>query len=505
MPFESPAPLVSINPVSQTSITKGPADSTHGRAIPHELGLPKNLHLLGAGGAGVSGLARILAERGFTITGHDRADSEFTEQLRSLSIPIEFGESGSASLPQSAQAVIHSAAIDAADPQLTEASKRGIPSLRYGDALGRLTRAQRSVCVSGTHGKTTTSWMLFHALMGAMEAAGQEGVSFDRPGAIVGGVHPVLRASSAAPVDNGWLVVEACEYDRTFLRLSAGSAIVTNVEADHIDYYRDISAVRDAFARFVDSVSSAGIVVAGRDVSEAITSAASCPVLRLGVELKLDLVGEHLGRPHFKVRGPGWSTPVIELAVPGVFNAENAALAIGMAVGLAEREGIPSEAAAICAARGLSRFRGVSRRFESWGIRRGIEAIHDYAHHPTELRATLAAARRAYPGRPLHALFQPHQYSRTAHFFDEFVQALSGVDRLVLCDVYGARVQIDEHVADSAGLVEKLRERGVNATHIPDCVEAAIELARGVTAGAVVLVIGAGDVDQVRDELMDAL
>ena len=491
-----------VTPLTTTDV---PSEREPGTLPLHDLGLPRRLHLVGAGGAGLSGLARILADRGFEVSGHDRAASEFSAQLSALGIPFEQGPSEAACLPRAAGAVLHSAAVAEADPQLVEARRRGLPCLRYSEGLGRLTRAQRSVTVAGTHGKTTTSWMLFHGLLGATEAALEQGLCFDRPGALVGGLHPRLAASAEPPTGSGWLVVEACEYDRSFLRLESKAAIVTNVEADHIDYYRDLGAVREAFARFVDGVSSSGLVVLGREVPAAVLAAVSCPAWRLGVELKLDLMGEHLGRCHFKVRGPGWCTPRIELAVPGLFNAENAALAIGMAVGLAERAGVALEPAAAAVARSLSRFRGVSRRFESWGTRRGIEVIHDFAHHPTELRATLAAARRAYPGRPLHALFQPHQHSRTAHFFADFVAALGGVDRLVVCDVYGARAQIDEHAADSAALVAELRALGANALHIPAAGEAARELAGGVSAGAVLLVIGAGDIDQVRGELLAAL
>ena len=473
-------------------------------AIHYQLGLPRRLHLLGSGGAGLSGLGRILCQRGFLLSGHDRARTEFIEQLERQGVALELGPSSASCLPGDAQAVLHSAAIPESDPQLVEARRRGLPCLRYGEALGRLSRAQPSLGVAGTHGKTTTSWMLFHALMGCAEAAAELGRAFPRPGALIGGLHPMTRASAQLPAADGWLVTEACEYDRTFLRLELGAAILTNIEADHIDYYGSLGALHEAFARFVDGVSPSGFVVVGRDIPESVLGAVRSPLWRLGVELRLDLLGEHLGRYEIQVRGPGWSSAPFQLAVPGSFNAENAALAIGLAVGLAEREGVDAGRAARAAARGLSRFRGASRRFESWGIRNGIEVIHDYAHHPTELRATLRAARRAYPGQPLHALFQPHQYSRTAHFFDDFVEALSSVDRLLLCDVYGARAQIDECVADSAALVERLRARKVDALHIPDVRAAALELAREVPAGGVVLVIGAGDIDQVRDGLLDA-
>lgn len=464
--------------------------------------LPGRVHLLGAGGAGVSGIGRILGGQGVEVTGHDRADSAMLRALQDAGVEVERGESTSACLPDDVDLVIRSAAVPADDPQVVEANLRGIPVLKYAEALGRLAPPSQTLAVAGTHGKTTTGWMLWHALEGVAEEL-RSPVS----GALIGGMCRRLGTNALAGAPGGWFCVEACEYDRTFLQLNPHGAIVTNVEEEHLDYYHDLATLRAAFARFACKVDENGLLVVGRDVPPEVELGSGARIWRLGREFEIDLVGEERGCFRFRVRLPGCATPKIKLGVPGHFNVENAACAIALAVGLgAGRTNLSVQRIAAAAARGIERFVGVDRRFEPWGDEGDVVVVHDYAHHPTEVRVTLEAARRAFADRPLHVLFQPHQHSRTSRFLFEFADALRSADRVVVSDVYGARVHIDgETFADAHDLVNTLRSLHVAAEDGGPLASSVERFVGELPARAVALVIGAGDVDQVRDDLLQRL
>jgi UDP-N-acetylmuramate--alanine ligase len=466
------------------------------------------VHLLGVGGAGVSGIGRILVARGLTVSGHDHAESQMLDALRGLELGFELCAPEEASLPPEVDLVIRSAAVPKDDPQVLAAEARGVPVLKYAEVLPRLAAPERLLAVAGTHGKTTVSWMLWHALEGISEATGGP-----LPGALIGGISRRLRTNALAGSPGGWFCAEACEYDRTFLNLRPRGAVVTNVEADHLDCYGSLDAIRRAFACFVEEVASDGLVVLGRDVpAEVELGGRGVTLWRLGDELEVDLVGEERGCFRFRLRGPGWATREIPLAVPGHFNVENAAAALALAIGLtAQLEG--SDPADLCegAATGLERFTGVHRRFEHWtdaeeAEELGVDVVHDYAHHPTEVRVTIEAALRAFPGRPVHVLFQPHQHSRTAHMLQEFAESLRAADRVVVADVYGARVHVDgENQAGAPELVEALCARDVLAAH-GGPLDASVErFLAGLPARAAALVLGAGDVELVRERLLDGL
>ena len=469
------------------------------RAAPDPLrnDLPRRLHLLGAGGAGLSGAARILLAQGHDLSGHDRAESPFVRSLREAGMAVAIGGSSSGCLAPDVEAVVRSAAIGKDDPQVVEAERRGLPIYKYSEVLPRLAPAAQTIAVAGTHGKTTTSWMLHYALSGAAT-----GEAF-YPGALVGGTDRNLGSNAVVPAAAGWFVVEACEYDRSFLQLAPAGAVITNIEPDHLDYYGSALAVEEAFARFAARVHPDGRLVLGADVPGSVEAAARCPVQRLGRELKTDLLGERDGAFRFRLRGAGWATPEIQLAVPGEFNVENAALALALAVEI-QASSEPRDIAR-AAAHGLDEFVGVERRFEPWGDVGGVRIVHDYAHHPTEVRATLEAARRALSGRPLHVLFQPHQASRTARFLEDFVEALRGVDGVVIADVYGARAHIDDQGAGAEELVRRLRRAGVDATLGGSPQESTDRFVTTLPTRAAALVLGAGDIDGIQDELLSKL
>jgi UDP-N-acetylmuramate--alanine ligase len=374
---------------------------------------------------------------------------------------------------------------------------------KYAEVLGHIGPARRTLAVAGTHGKTTTSWMTYHALKGVAEAAGGQNGA---PGALIGGTCRVAGANAVAPEPEGWFACEACEYDRSFLQIAPEGAIVTNIEPDHLDYYGTLQAIEEAFARFVDRVHPDGLLVVGRDVPERVITSAPCSVWRLGRELHVDLLGESHGFFRFRLRGPGFATPPVSLSVPGSFNVENAALALALVVGLAARSsGVDPDLAAAAAARTLHRYKGALRRFEPWGTVGGVELIHDYAHHPTEVRVTLEAARRTLPGKPVHVLFQPHQHSRTARFLGDFVEALRGADRVVVAEVYGARAHIDSKAAGASELVGLLNRVGVEAAAGGPPKDAIVKLCERLPAGGAALILGAGDIDMYKNDLLEEL
>lgn len=480
--------------------------------------LPQRVHLLGAGGAGVSGAALLLKAAGYQVSASDRAASEHTRMLAAAGIDVRVGDEDM-HLPEGAGLLVRSAAVPESDARVREAIERGVPVLKYSELLGRITPAGRTLAVAGTHGKTTTSWMLHHALRGLCETLRvDEGARARRPGApapgalpvpgaLVGGVCRELGVNAVTQAPDGWFAVEACEYDRSFLQLAPAGALITNVEADHLDYFGDLDTIKGAFARFADRVHPDGLLAVGGELPRRVEEGARCPVWRLGRDLKVQLLSERAGCFSFRLHGPEFTVEELRLSVPGRFNVDNAALAIALCVGLAGREWcLDPNAAAQAAARGLERFRGTQRRFEPWGEVGGVSIVHDYAHHPTEVRVTLEAARRALPGRPLHVLFQPHQYSRTARFLREFAESLTFADHVVVAEVYGARAHIDGEVSAGAEeLVDQARALGVDAHTGGPLRTAVTRFVEALPSPAAALVLGAGDIGGIRDELLGEL
>lgn len=465
--------------------------------------VPRRVHLLGAGGAGVSGAARLLVEHGHAVSGHDRAHSDHVELLRTLGVDVEVDPSNARVVPLDAELVVRSAAIPVDDPRLVAVAARGVQVLKYAELLGRIAPEKRTLAVAGTHGKTTTTWFLFHALAALTRAE----PTLARPGALVGGICRRLNQNATSAGADGWFAVEACEYDRSFHQLSPFGAAITNVEADHLDYYGSLEAIQAAFAQFADKLLPQGLLVLGKDVPRSVETAARCRVWRFGRDVHATWRAERQGRFTFDVVGPGFAVEGVELSIPGAFNVENASLALALAVGTAaSTAGLELSRAARAVADGIAGYAGAKRRFETWFTLGGTTVVHDYAHHPTEVRVTLEAARRALPGRPLHVLFQPHQHSRTARFFDDFVEALRFADRVVIADVYGARHHIDgEHTAGSNELAHALVAAKVNAVWGGALSGSVKRFVEALPDDCAALVMGAGDVEECKDELQSQL
>jgi UDP-N-acetylmuramate--alanine ligase len=452
-------------------------------------GDPRPIHLMGIAGAGMSALAMLARHRGVAITGCD-SDTSGTgaDDLIALGVPVWRGHDPHH--VEGARAIVVTAAVPRDHPELEKARALGLPVVRRADALGDLVAGGREgvVAVAGTHGKTTTTVMVTEALT----AAGRN------PTGLAGGRVAAWGGNARIGGDD-LFVVEADEYDKAFLSLRPTVAVVNNVEADHLECYGSMEALEDAFAEFANR---AGRVIVGADDDGAdrVALRVSAPVWRVGhgatADVRIRAVRLEPGGSRATISLPSGDTVELALVVPGLHNVRNAAAALAVVHAL----GADVQAGA----RALSEFRGVGRRFERLGEARGVTVVDDYAHHPTEVAATLAAARQAFPGRRLIAVFQPHLFSRTALHGEALGKALAAADVVVVAPIYAAREQpqagVTHHLvvrgATRAGAATvAVRERAGLTSHV----------VRAVRGGDVVFTIGAGDITRVGPELLDIL
>jgi UDP-N-acetylmuramate--alanine ligase len=443
----------------------------------------KNIHFVGIGGIGMSGIAEILHGRGIAVSGCDLKRSSSTALLASRGVDIHIGHDP-AHLA-GVDAVVVTAAVRGANVEVDAAREDGVEVIRRKDLLAAIVNEKRAVGVSGTHGKTTTSAMIATVL----EDAGLD------PTIIIGGM---LRnfASNAKSGKGDVIVVEADEYDRTFHELRPEIAVITNIEADHLEYYGSFENIVEAFRIFTENVRPGGAIISCVDdpavaaLLDRRGQSKDTKVIRYGLGSGADLTTRNLTFDErgssFEVDGVGF----FKLFVPGEHNVRNALAAIAVAREL----GVGHDAIAA----GLAKFLGVDRRFQILGDYNGAIVVDDYAHHPTEIRATLSAARSGYPRRRVVALFQPHLYSRTRDFAREFGSALTGADIALVAPIYAAREQpIDgvssRMIAESAEGIEFI-DRG----HV----EIINELRRRLQPNDVFIAMGAGDVHEIAEALV---
>jgi UDP-N-acetylmuramate--alanine ligase len=452
----------------------------------------KRVHFVGIGGAGMSGIAEVLATQGYRVSGSDLHEGAATRRLRSLGVAIAIGHD--AANVAGADAVVVSTAIAADNPEVAVARERGIPIVPRALMLAELMRLKQGIAVAGTHGKTTTT-----SLIASVLAEGGLDPTF-----VIGG--RLLAADAHARLGHGeFLVAEADESDASFLYLTPVLAVVTNIDADHMETYaQDFARLSRAFVDFVQRLPFYGVAVLCIDDPHvrAIVPEIAKPIVTYGLsddaQLRaVDLVNRE-GRMHFVAQAKGARPLPIELALAGVHNVRNAlaAIAVGREVGVDD--------AAI--ARALAEFRGVDRRFQRYGqveIPAGgaFTLIDDYGHHPVEMAATLAAARDSYPGRRVVLAFQPHRYTRTRDLFEDFVRVLSTVDALVLTDVYPAG-EAPIVAADGRALARAVRVAGRVEPVFVESIADVPEAIRGVARdGDVVLTMGAGSIGTVPAQL----
>ena len=444
------------------------------------------VHFVGIAGAGMSGLAELFVRRGVTVSGCD-ATGDPTGDLGRLGIAVGTGHDP-AHL-EGVRAVVVTSALPKTHPELERARELGIPVTRRAEALGEAVSGGELVAIAGTHGKTTTTVMTTEAL----HAAGRQ------PTGVVGGRVGSWGGNLRFGSDT-LFVVEADEYDRSFLALTPTVAVVTNVEADHLDIYADLADIHRTFEQFASPART--VVLCADDAgANKLKTPSTAEVIRYGIHspdarlLAVDIRTEG-GGSLFDVEYDDEILGEVELSVPGLHNVLNAlaAIASGLALGVTVEAMRP----------GLASFRGVERRFQRLGLAKGVDVVDDYAHHPTEIRATLAAARTAFPGRRIVAAFQPHLYSRTSDFAREFGEALAAADAVFVADIYPAREQPIAGVT-AALIVDSTRGAGGDVTWQGTRSSLAAELARTVRAGDVVLTIGAGDITKTGPELLAAL
>jgi UDP-N-acetylmuramate--alanine ligase len=454
------------------------------------LGRAGTVHFVGIAGAGMSALAEWLLRAGGRVSGCDVAPGESVDSLRALGADVQRGHDPAH--VEHVTAVIHTAAVAHDHPEIAAARARGIPVLKRAEALGALVQRAPVLAVAGTHGKTTTSAM-------ATAILAEAGLD---PTAFVGG-NVAAWGGGFRPGDDTLFVAEADEYDRSFLTLRPRALVVTSIEADHLDVYGTLEHVEQAFRELADRVPHDGVVAGCTDDpgARALLLAAGTRALGYGLGERarlraVDVVADR-ATTRFTVAEGSDVLGTMTLGVPGLHNVRNA---LGAFAG-ARHFGADFDAAD----RAMTRFRGVGRRFEHLGTIGGVDVIDDYAHHPTEIRATLAAARTAYPARRLVAAFQPHLYSRTRDFAREFGAALAEADAVFVTDVYPARELplpgvTGEIVADAA------RAAGAREVHyIAALDDAMADVAAALVSGDVCLALGAGTIDAAARALVRRL
>ncbi len=457
------------------------------------LGL-RRLHFVGAGGVGMSGIAEILLQATpLEISGCDLARSENTARLERLGAKIEIGHGPKH--VEGADLLVISSAVAESNAEVEAARAKGVPVIRRAEMLGEIMRLKQGIAVAGTHGKTTTTSLTGMVLTEA---------GFD-PTIVVGGQVHIL-GTNARLGQGEYLVAEADEYDRSFLELTPVVAVITNVEADHLDTYRDLPEILDAFTAFANRVPFYGSVVLCVDDpgARSLVPGIKRRVVTYGYEesseasLRAREVRLEAGGTSFEVVDASQgSLGVARLKLPGRHNVANALAAIAVGRELS----IPFETIA----RALEGFTGVVRRFETKGERSGVLVVDDYAHHPTEISATLQAARQVYPDRRLVALFQPHLFSRTRDFSEEFGRALAAADASVVMDVYPSREKPIPGVTGAlvADAARRASTRGAGAiTYVSDKTEVVGCLERTLIPGDLLVTLGAGDVVRFGEEYL---
>jgi len=449
--------------------------------------VPERVHLVGIGGTGLAGLARIYLEMGLAVTGSDSTESAVLDELRRLGATV-FGTHAASNLPADAERVVVSAAIPSTNPEWVLARARGLAVEKYSEALARLVNEREAVAVAGTHGKTTVTAWVAHLLRRAGRDAGY----------LVGGTPLDLEGSGHVGRDPA-IVVEACEYDRTFLRYRPAVAVINNIEEDHLDYYTGFDEIVEAFREFVGCIRPGGVLAAPVEALRDLRLPEGGPrsIVTIGSPGEADIAAEapslQAGNFAFTLRIRGRSCGPVRLGVPGIHNVRNAlaVAAVGSALGIGDDTILDA----------LAGFRGVMRRIHRLGAFRGVPVLDDYAHHPTEVRATITAVRESHPDRRIWAVFQPHQYSRTRRFLGNFSASFSGADKVIVTEIYRAREEADPALS-GAHLAEGIRGAGGDALFIPDLESVVRFLRNELQPSDLVLTMGAGDVTRVSHDLV---
>lgn len=459
---------------------------------------PIHIHFIGIGGISMSGLAKLLKTKGFTVSGSDWTRSALTDELTALGIPVAIGQRAENITPD-IDLIVYTAAVSSENEELVAARNAGIPALVRADLLGQIMKHYpHAVGIAGTHGKTTTTSLLSMLLLnGGLDPT----ISV---GGIVDAFGGNLRIGSSE-----YFVAEACEYTNTFLSLFPTDAIILNIEEDHLDFFKDIDDIRASFAKYIALVPADGIVCINAEISNyaALFDGASCKIETYGIaedaqdadSTSFDYAASNIS---YDENGCGsYDLMVhdkyicrISLAIPGRHNISNSLPAIALAI----KYGVEIESIQAT----LASFHGTKRRFEYKGSLDGVRIYDDYAHHPTEIRATLTAA-QSFEHKRIITVFQPHTYTRTKALLPEFAETLSLSDVIVLADIYASREKNTEQTISSADLQAKLLEKGKEVYYFHSFGEIKNFLLRFFSNGDMLITMGAGDIVNVGESLLE--
>ncbi|MGN0399556.1 MAG: UDP-N-acetylmuramate--L-alanine ligase [Blautia sp.] len=449
---------------------------------------PLHIHFIGIGGISMSGLAEILLKENFRISGSDAKKSDLTNHLESLGAVIYIGQRAS-NITDDVQLVVYTAAIHPDNPEFACAKEKQVPMLTRAELLGQIMRNYDiPVAVSGTHGKTTTTSMVSHILL---EANADPTIS-------VGGILPAIHGNIRVGASETF-VTEACEYTNSFLSFFPKISIILNIDADHLDFFKDLDDIRHSFRLFAQKLPSDGTLIINSEIPdcEEITKDLPCEIITYGLKNTGDYQAENIvfdefAHASFDCIKDGEIIGHFSLSVPGIHNVSNAlaAIALGIKLGLSTEH----------IRKGLLHFGGTDRRFQYKGKVGGVTIIDDYAHHPTEIAATLRTAAN-YPHKTTWCVFQPHTYTRTKALMDEFAQALTLADKVILADIYAAR-ETDTLGISSKTLQEKIVALGADAYYFPTFDEIEDFLLTNCTAEDLVITMGAGDVYKIGENLL---
>lgn len=473
----------------------------------------KKIYCLGIGGIGVSAIAKWFTAQGKLVSGEDLVDSEITAELRKMGIKVVTGVQGwslrgsvsdrsnlveqagllrfarnDGELPTISDLLIYSPAVPANNPVRIRARETGVRELSYPEVLGEISRERDTIAISGTNGKSTTT-----ALVGLMlEASGLD------PLVIVGSKVKSFEHGNLRFGNGQKFVVEACEHQANMLKIQPQTAILTNIEEDHLDYYRDLEHIKDSFKKFVQSLPPDGELIFNADDAASLeVSKVAVNKISYGISNEANYRASNIttiaGRQEFILEMPGRREKIV-LQIPGRFNVYNALAAIAGA--------LENGASLAACQKVLADFPGLWRRFEKVGEYRGTLIISDYGHHPTAIKDTIAGAREFYPGRRLVLVYQPHQHNRTKKLFNDFVEALRAPDVLILSDIYdvAGREEAQDQNVSSEKLVQEINKE--NAFYGGDLENTLVMVKNIIKEGEVVIIMGAGSIDWVARHLI---
>lgn len=449
---------------------------------------PIHVYFVGIGGISMSGLAEVLLEAGFTVSGSDKQESALTKALEDKGVRIFYGQRKSNITPD-IDCAIFTSAIHPNNPEYVAVKELSIPSLSRAELLGQMMKNYgMSVAISGTHGKTTTTAMISEILLHA---------DLD-PTLSIGGILKSIGGNIRVGKSE-YFVTEACEYTNSFLSLLPKTGIILNIEEDHLDFFQDLADIRRSFRRFAELIPSDGTLIINGEIPNLseFTDGLCCRIMTFGFSTECDyhplnITSTEKGGTSFTLCCPDGRSSDFTLCVPGEHNVCNALAALALADSLA----IPEETAK----RALESFHGTDRRFEYKGCIGGVTIIDDYAHHPSEITATLKAA-ASYPHKTVWCVFQPHTYSRTKAFMKDFAKALSLADKVVLADIYASR-ETDTLGISSKNLLEELTSLGCECYYFPSFDEIENFLLQNCINGDLLITMGAGDIVKVGEKLL---